>query len=139
MKINLCFKFLISLLLIIMIINIFMPFTTLAVHSGFMDPKQFDNASYNKLTDTELGSSGLSIGKVTRNLLSTILAVVRTIALGWAILMAVSIATKYMTGSPHIKSQLKTDMPTYVIGAAILFGAAGIITLVKYFVDDKLV
>ena len=53
--------------------------------------------------------------------------------------MAISIATKYMTGSPHIKSQLKTDMPTYVIGAAILFGAAGIITLVQYFVDDKLV
>ena len=138
MKINLCFKFIIAFVLIMFIINIFMPFTNFAVSEGFMNPHQFDDDSYNKLSDTEIGSTGLSIRKVITNLFKTILAVVRAIALGWAILMAISIAIKYMTGSPQIKSQLKTDLPTYLTGAAILFGAAGIISIVKLFVDENI-
>ena len=50
--------------------------------------------------------------------------------------MAVSIAIKYMSGSPQIKSQLKTDMPTYVIGAILLFGATGIMSILSRFVKD---
>ena len=54
--------------------------------------------------------------------LKIILDIVRTITLGWAIIMAVSIAVKYMTGSPQIKSQL--------------FGATGIMTIISHFVND---
>ena len=139
MKINFCFKFIIAFVLIMLFINIFMPFTNFAVDSSYMDPKQFDEGDYTTLAEGNIGSSNVSIGGVTRTLLGKILAIIRAIALGWAILMAISIATKYMTGSPHIKSQLKTDMPTYVIGAAILFGAAGILTIVNLFVEEKIV
>ena len=64
---------------------------------------------------------------------------VRDIALGWAIIMAAAIGIKYMTGSPQIKSQLKTDMPTYVVGALLLFGAAGLMRLLQVFTEDVIV
>ena len=60
----------------------------------------------------------------------------RVVALSWAVLMLISIAIKYMTANAQIKAQLKTDIPTYIIGAVILFGASGILTLIKYFIDD---
>jgi hypothetical protein len=35
-----------------------------------------------------------------------------------------------------MKAALKEDMRTYIIGALLLFGASGLLTLVQYFVDD---
>ena len=52
--------------------------------------------------------------------------------------MLIAVAIKYMSGSAHVKAQLKTDIPTYLIGAAILFGASGIITIIQWFVADFL-
>ena len=50
--------------------------------------------------------------------------------------MCLAIAVKFMIAKPEIKATLKLDLPTYIIGAVLLFGASGIMTLLKYFVDD---
>ena len=136
MKINFQFKFLIVLFLVILFTNALMPSITFAgVDEEFFDPRQFDEADYNEFSDTPIGSKSLTLGGILNNLFSIVLDIVRIIALSWAILMAFAISIKYMTGSNGIKAQIKSDMPTYVIGAVLLFGAYGLITLIKYFVD----
>lgn len=144
MKLNLFLKILITLFLIIIVTNIFIPVNTFATDTGdftdeetkYMNPNQFeDTGSYNKLSGFKI-KDDLSIGGFMFKLFGMILKIVRIIALGWAIIMAISIAIKYFTGSAQIKSQLKTDMPTYIIGAVLLFGAAGLITIIQYFVED---
>ena len=136
MKLNLFLKILITLFLIIIVTNIFIPVNTFATDKNettkYMNPNQFeDTGSYNKISGFSI-KDGLSIGDFMFKLFGMILKIVRIIALGWAIIMAISIAIKYFTGSAQIKSQLKTDMPTYIIGAVLLFGAAGLITIIQF-------
>lgn len=129
---------LIIIFLIILLMNLFIPTNSLAIEGKFpdMDPNQFNNGSYNTASDTNIGSAG-SIGDIIRKIAGSVLAIVRIIALSWAIIMLISVAIKYMSSSPQIKAQLKTDVPTYLIGAVILFGTAGILTLIESFVLDS--
>ena len=138
MKINFGLKFLIVFILIILTMSALLPMVnvTSAMSNEYMKPDQFDS-SYNQLADTNVG--GISVGGVLRKGLGIVLTILRIVAVAWAIIMAVAIAIKYMTGSARVKSQLKTDMPTYAIGAVLLFGAAGILTLLQYFVDEIIV
>ena len=131
MKNFLNFKLIISLALLMVFIGMFIPLDVFAFDDQYITQEQFDG--YENLSKTKIG--GRKIGGIIRRALGIILTMVRTITLGWAIIMAIAIAMKYMTGSAEIKSQLKTDMPTYVIGAILLFGASGIITLLQFFVD----
>ena len=138
MKINFGLKFLIVFILIILTMSALLPMVnvTSAMSNEYMKPDQFDS-SYNQLADTNVG--GISVGGVLRKGLGIVLTILRIVAVAWAIIMAVAIAIKYMTGSARVKSQLKTDMPTYAIGSVLLFGAAGILTLLQYFVDEIIV
>ena len=135
MKRNFKLKFLITLTLITLFCAVVMPLTTFAMNSGYMDPEQFDDPSYD-LVSQNVPNSKFNVSKFLTQGLGVILTLVRIVALAWAVIMAFSIAFKYMTGSAQIKSQLKTDLPTYVIGAVVLFGGAGVITLIQYFVED---
>lgn len=134
MKINFKLKFLITIILFTLLTVTIMPLVTSAMSNEYMRPDQFDN-SYTQWADKDI-HGGFSIGKFLKNGLGSILSIVRIIALAWAVVMAVSIAIKYMTGGPIAKGQLKTDLPTYLIGAIILFGATGVLTLVQYLVND---
>jgi len=110
-------------------LNIFAEATEM---SPYMDPKQFEG--YEEATSAEVG--GTTVGGLIFIVGGYILNIARIIALSWAILMLISIAIKYMTGSAQIKAQLKTDIPTYLIGSVILFGSAGLLTLIQYFMED---
>lgn len=124
---------------LIMILTLLILFTTILLPScsyalnpkEYMNTNQFDN--YENAWNKELGGkSGFTIKAVIQNALNVVLTIVRAVALGWAILMGISIAIKYMSGSSQIKSQIKIDLPTYLIGAVILFGAAGLLTFIKF-------
>ncbi len=139
MKRNFKSKFLIIFILISLITCTFVPLVSFAMSSNYLNPSQFDDSSYNTFSTMPLGAEGITIGGVLRQALGVILTVIRTIAVGWAIIMAVLIAIKYMTGNSDAKAQLKTDMPTYIIGAVLLFGGAGLITIIQYFMEDVFV
>jgi len=77
------------------------------------------------------------ITQIIDNFLNIGLSLLRYASIGWAIGMLLFIAVKYMLSSnPWKKSQLKVDLYTYAIGAVLLFGAAGILKLISYFVED---
>lgn len=133
---NFKFKFIISLILVVLSMCALMPISSLAIDSQYLTANQFDDSSYNNASSFAIGNN--TVGGIITKFFAVILTILRGVAVGWAILMAISIAIKYMSGSSQVKSQIKVDMPTYVIGAVLLFGAAGIMTLIQYFVEDNI-
>lgn len=129
-------KFIITLFLAILSMSIFTPFAFAAIDKEYLNPAQFEDSSYNQAANFKFQEGHRTIGEFLQNAFGVILTIVRTIAVGWALMMLVSISTKYMSASPEVKAQLKVDVPTHLIGAAILFGASGILTIIQYFVED---
>lgn len=66
-----------------------------------------------------------------KKLISTVLDVIRTVGIAIAIVMLVQIATKYIMASAGERADIKKYAFNYVIGAIVLFGAAGITTIIK--------
>lgn len=129
MKIKTIFKILIVFLILM---TVFCSTKVFAKDmSDLTNPNQFDDVG-----ELAIPGSSTTIENVIAKALGVILTILRIVALGWGIMMAFSIAIKYMMAKPSTKSALKLDMPTYVIGAVLLFGASGLMTLLQYFVED---
>lgn len=127
MNIKAIFKILIVFLILMMMVNVVTYATNLS------DPNQFDDYGSTKIPGAK---NGATVESLIVKILGVLLTLLRIIALGWAIMMSCAIAVKYMMAKPSTKSALKLDMPTYVIGAVLLFGASGLMKLMQYFVED---
>ena len=130
-------KFIVALFLGMLLVTTILPVYSFAIDDQYTNTKQFD--SHNSVAYMKIGNTNGTIAKFIFKAFAIILNLVRIIAFGWAIIMLIAVAIKYMSGSPQIKAQLKTDIPTYLIGAAILFGATGILTIIEWFVEDVIV
>lgn len=53
--------------------------------------------------------------------------------MGVAIIMLVVMAIKYISAAPNEKAELKKGITIYVVGAIVLFAAAGILQVIKNF------
>lgn len=124
MRLKTIFKILIVFLLLIMVSNI-------VFAENLIDPNQFEGYGNLEIPGTDKTAESLIV-----RVLGVLLTLLRILALGWAIIMCFAIAVKYMIAKPATKTQLKLDMPTYVIGAVLLFGASGLMKLLQYFVED---
>ena len=132
-------KFIITLLMLIILTTTLMPvkmFATSITDDPYLDKNQFDG--YTGLADANVPGANQTFGGMIMKIGGTILTIVRIVALCWGMLMLISIAIKYMSGKAQVKAQLKTDIPTYLTGAVILFGSAGLITLIEYFMSDTM-
>jgi hypothetical protein len=132
MKIKTIFRILIIFLILIICTNI----GVYAVSGGdYTNVHQFEAYT----AETNVIGTNKTAEQIAVNALSFILGLLRIIALGWAFIMCMVIGIKYMVAKPQVKAILKTDLSTYFIGAILLFGASGLMTLLKYFVDDVIV
>lgn len=68
-------------------------------------------------------------------IISGIIRLVRIVAMGIAIIMLIILGIKYITESPNGRVEIKKSIMQYAIGAGILFGGAGILTIIQSFVD----
>ena len=68
-------------------------------------------------------------------ILSSVLGVVRTIGAAVAVIILIVIACKYIIASAGDRADIKKYAINYIIGALVLFGASGIASLIKSFVD----
>lgn len=97
------------------------------------------DASMSKtIKDSFAGNAGSTGSKPIKQILSAILEVVRTAGAGIAIVMLMIIAAKYIMASAGDRADIKKYAVNYVIGAIILFGTTGILTVVKSFIDASL-
>lgn len=72
----------------------------------------------------------------TQSIGNQVLGIVQVVAIAVAVIMLVVLAIKYLTSSPNEKADVKKSMWTYLIGAIVLFGASGILQIIKNFVVD---
>ena len=67
----------------------------------------------------------------TKSMISAILGIVRIIGMTVAVVMLAVIACKYMLSAPGDRADLKKYIPIYVTGAVVLFGASGLVGMIR--------
>jgi hypothetical protein len=82
--------------------------------------------------------AGTNAEKATISILGTILTITRTVGAAVAIGILMIIGCKYLMASAGDRADIKKYAMNYVIGAIILFGAAGILGIVQNFVNTSL-
>lgn len=79
-------------------------------------------------------SSVSSEGQNTvKEVLGTALDIVRYVGIGIALIILMYIGVKFMMAAPSERANIKQYSINYVIGAAILIGASGILTIIRDF------
>lgn len=83
-------------------------------------------------------ASGAADGKTAiQKIVATVLNVVRTVGIAIAVVMLMVVACKYIMASAGDKADIKKYAVNYVIGALVLFGASGIVTILRNAILDE--
>lgn len=75
----------------------------------------------------------------TITIISSVLSVTRIVAAAVALVILMVIGCKYILASAGDRADIKKYAVNYVIGAIILFGASGILSIIKTFVGETVV
>lgn len=123
MKINNNFlKKLICVLLLMISMSCMIMSVVNAQDSNF-DFKEFENAD----------QTPKDVSDLVENSSLTVISVMRIAGVTIAIVMILVIAIKYMVSSAGDRADIKKHAVAYVVGAFILFGAVGILTIIESF------
>lgn len=82
-------------------------------------------------SDTSSGTA-----QAAQNITGTIIGVVQVIGVAVAIIMLIVLAIKYISAAPNDKAEIKKHAVVYVVGAVVLFAAAGILEIIKGFANQ---
>lgn len=77
--------------------------------------------------------------EASQTIIQSVLSVTRIVAAAVALVILMIIACKYILASAGDRADIKKYAANYVIGAIILFGASGILSIIKTFVGDTVV
>ena len=87
---------------------------------------------YASLIDTMKDAPGDdTLNSSVQGIVGAIISVTRIIAVGVAIIMLAAVAMKYMSSAPGDRAEIKKHAVIYVVGAIILFAAAGILGIIQ--------
>lgn len=112
-------KILAAMLTILMLITCMQ--STVFATTDYMDP--------NSITANDNTGAAAKVQTAAGN----ILAIVQVVAVATAIIMLIVLAIKYISSAPNDKAEIKKHAVIYVVGAVLLFGASGILELIKSF------
>ena len=65
-----------------------------------------------------------------------ILGIVQVIGIAVAVIMLIVLAIKYIGSAANEKAEIKKHAVVYIVGAVLLFGAAGILQLIRGFASS---
>lgn len=113
-------KILAAMLTVLMLVGC-MQSTIFAIDSTYLNPSDI------KANDTT------GAAKKAQTVAGSILSIVQVIAVATAIIMLIVLAIKYISSAPNDKAEIKKHAVIYVVGAVLLFGASGILELIRNF------
>ena len=93
------------------------------------DNANFDLNAFDKASDE--GSK--KANNMVNNAAANVIGIARIICVAIAIVMLLVIAMKYMISAPGDRADIKKHAVNYVIGAFVLFGISGILTILNNF------
>lgn len=119
-------NFFVKKIIILLMITLLVVVTFVNFSSAFTaDFTQFDSETLDgEVTDSINGLSG------------TVIGLLRIISAAIAIVMLLVIAMRYMLSAPGDRADLKKHAVAYVVGAFILFGLTGILTILLKISDE---
>ena len=91
-----------------------------------------------KVTELFQGSEAPEGSKAITDIIAAVLGIVRTAGAAVAIIILMTIAAKYIMASAGDRADIKKYAINYVIGAVVLLGATGILSVIKNLVDESL-
>lgn len=109
-----------KILTIILIALIVLMATLPVCFADYMDPKKVTA----KTTDAAAS---------TQTFLWSVLGIVQVVAISLAVIMLIVLGVKYVSAAPAEKADIKQSAMIYVVGAILMFGASGIIQIIKTF------
>jgi hypothetical protein len=95
-----------------------------------------EGISYNQISPkktTENAVDNTGTAQTVLEVIQAILTVAQVIGVGTAVIMLIVLAIKYISAAPNDKAEIKKHMVVYVVGAVVLFGASGILEVIKKF------
>lgn len=85
-------------------------------------------------TGNQAGAGTDSLKKI----INAVLGWAQIIGIGVAVIMLVVLAIKYISAAPGDKAEIKKHAVVYVVGAVVLFGASGILQIIKAFTTETI-
>lgn len=127
-------KVLLKKIVMIILVSIL---TTLIVFS--LAPNIFadDGSVMPKISDIENGGKGDTASSMQK-IVGAVLYIIKIVAIGVALIMLAVLAMKYMTSAPSDRATIKKHAVVYVVGAIVLFGAAGILNIIENFATKNI-
>lgn len=120
-------KFLSVVLMVLMVVTML---STAVFAANDAPSSTWDNIDINQFS----GKGDESNAKNTfTQVVAAIINLVQVVGMGIAIIMLVVMAIKYISAAPSEKAELKKGITIYVVGAIVLFAAAGILQVIKNF------
>lgn len=68
--------------------------------------------------------------------LNSVLSIIQVIGISVAVIMLIVLGMKYMISSVSDRAEIKKHAIVYVVGAIMLFGASGIVQILKQFAKN---
>lgn len=118
-------KFIFIFLLVIMIGSI---------ATSTISQAAFSDVDVDFVVEGAKDTSGAS--KSVLYIIQSILVIVQVVATGIAVIMLIVLAIKYMGSAPNEKASIKNSAIQYVVGAVVLFSAAGILGIIRNFAGN---
>jgi hypothetical protein len=98
--------------------------------SVFATDDGFDLDIFKGKTDTSGAKDSVT------NIIGALINIIQIIGSGVAIIMLIVLAIKYISAAPGDKADIKKHAVVYVVGAIVLFGATGILQIIKNFAGN---
>lgn len=85
------------------------------------------------LLDPNISGTTSTTSTTVNTIVGKILGIIQVVAIGIAVIMMVVLAIKYISAAPAEKADIKKGLTIYIVGAVLLFGASGILQILKNF------
>lgn len=90
------------------------------------------------LDPTSVTAQTTSAAGSAQTFLWSVLGIVQVVAVSAAVIMLIILGVKYVSAAPAEKADIKQSAMIYVVGAILMFGATGIIQIIKGFAGSAI-
>ncbi len=116
---------------IVMIVLVLLTIVSNVAFAATAGSSYLDPSTIKANNDGQLATKSQSIA-------GSILGVAQVIGISVAIIMLIALAIKYVSAAPNDKAEIKKHAVVYIAGAIVLFGASGLLGLIRTWVDGTI-
>lgn len=85
---------------------------------------------------TKFVNQSTSVTADAGTVLNSVLSIIQVIGISVAVIMLMVLGIKYMVSSVADRAEIKKHAVVYVVGAILMFGASGIMQIIKSFSEN---